>query len=392
MKTIAVAIDMEWPLRRHHDIFAGIQTFASKHHPQDWRLIPDNFPDAVLTGKLRGPQYSGVIGRLNAALQDVLTDLQVPAVNVWIRSSAHGKVPSVLSDIRSSARMAVEHFAARGIRRVAYIGIRNDLASQIQEAAFKAEARKRGFPCSSHKCRDSVEQNIEAWSRFCRQVDGWLARWEAPIGVFTHHDLNARQLSTVATRAGWVIPDQLSVLGSGNNTVYCESMRPTLSSIHPGYRQVGYRAAEVLDAIMSGARPPSEPLWISPVEVAMRRSSDVFAVADPAVAAALRFMAEHCHQCLNVDIVAAKTGVGRRTLERRFRSTLGRSINQELNRLRVERMKRFLIETDDPIKSLVSDAGFGSAEQMRLVFRDMTGYSPGSFREQHRERFLTLQS
>jgi LacI family transcriptional regulator len=386
MKKIAVAIDFEWAYRRHHDVYAGIQAYAEQHHANDWQLMPDNFPGAILTGKMRGPNYNAVIGRLSPELQDVVVDCGVPAVNVWIGSSAHGKVPSVLSDVAAGARMVVEHFAARGIRRIAHVGVRGDVACKLETAAMKAVTREHGFLFSDHRCPAENETDLHTWRSFCRRVDGWLKRWEPPLGVFCHYDAICRQLSAVMMRAGWQIPDQVCLVGSGNNTIICESISPALSSVHPGYRQVGYQAAKLLDAQMRGEPMPSEPILIPPLEIAMRRSTDVFAVPDPSVAAALRYMAENCNLCLNVNQVAARVGVGRRTLERRFRAVLGRSIIQELNRLRVERMKRFLIETEDPVKGLVSQAGFGSAEQMRLVFREVTGMTPRKFREQHHSR------
>ncbi|MFT5127973.1 MAG: LacI family transcriptional regulator [Rhodothermales bacterium] len=383
MKNIAVVMELEWPLRRHHDVYAGIQAYADEHHAEDWTLALDNFPQAVLTGEMAGPRYDGVIGRLSLDLQEILVKRQIPAANAWMASS-RGKAPSVIPDLAASAQMAIDHFASRGIRRVAHVGYRNDVAVQIEAMAFKAAARENGFPCTVHKCNDGAERDIERWRAFNRQVTSWLKRWEAPIGVLVHYDEVCRQICVLAERAGWVVPDQLSLIGSGNNTIICESVAPSLSSIHHAYHRNGYEAARLLDIQLNGGELPKGPVLVMPVEIATRRSTDVFAVPDPMVSAALRYMAEHCEGPISVDLVAAAVNAGRRTLERRFRSILGRSITHELNRLRIERMKRLLVETDDPVKVLVGKAGFGSPEQMRLVFRQFTGRRPVEYREQHR--------
>ena len=87
MKHIAVPIDLQWPLRRHHEVYAGIQAYANAHHADDWTLIPDNFPEAVIMGELPGPCYDAVIGRLSLPLQEFLAARQIPAVNSWFATS-----------------------------------------------------------------------------------------------------------------------------------------------------------------------------------------------------------------------------------------------------------------------------------------------------------------
>jgi LacI family transcriptional regulator len=384
MKNIAAVFELEWPVPRHHEIFAGIQDYAREHHAEDWALGPDNFPHAVISGELPGAPYDGVIGRLSPALQDALDDLEVPAVNVWVASSRHGVAPTVIPDLAACGQLAIDHFVARGIRRVAHVGVRGDVAARIEGEAFKAAAREAGLPCTIHKCYNEVERDIERWRVFCGQVNGWLERWESPIGVLAHYDDVCRHISSLAIRAGWKIPEDLCLLGTGNNPIICQSVEPTLSSIQHSYRRIGYEAAKTLDGLMHGEPAPQKAVEIPPIEVAMRRSTDVFAVPDPLVAAALRYMADNCAGPMRVDMVAQTVNAGRRTLERRFRKVLGRSITHELNRLRIERMKRLLVETDDPVKVLVGEAGFGSPEQMRLVFREFTGRRPMEFREQHR--------
>ena len=75
--------------------------------------------------------------------------------------------------------------------------------------------------------------------------------------------------------------------------------------------------------------------------------------------------------------------MGRRTLERRFKKLLGRTINDELIRLRIERLKRLLLETDAPVKTLCSDVGFGTNVHMHNVFKKHTGMTPTAFRKKH---------
>jgi len=151
-----------------------------------------------------------------------------------------------------------------------------------------------------------------------------------------------------------------------------------------GYERVGFRAAQLLDEMMDGAPGPTEPILLEPTGLVARQSSDVMAVDDPIVARALGFMSDHSHEPIKIPDVAVGAHVTRRTLERRFRTVLGRSIKDELVRLRVERAKRLLVETKTPIKRLASKAGFHDARRMYEIFLRVEGIPPSAYRRQRR--------
>jgi LacI family transcriptional regulator len=369
-----------WPLKRHHEVFAGIQAFAAERG--DWVLMPDNYPQAVLQDPAANPPYDGVVGRLARATAEAAVSAGVPAVNVWINADPVPGVALVCADSVQSGRLAGEHFAARGIRRFVSLGCRGDRSSAQQRRGLRAVAHERGLSFSHHLCPFTVDESYERWQAFCRDVQSWLEVWQPPIGILVGYDVLCRQLAAVCLRSGWLIPEQIAMMGTGNAVVLCEAASPSLSSIDMGFFRVGYEDAKLLDAMMQGEKPPVKPVLIPPKGAILRRSTDAFAVADKDVSAALRYMAENYSQTISVDRIAKKVGVGRRNLERRFRATLGRSIINELNRLRVERMKRLLVETDLPVKYLVSEAGFGTPEHMRNVFRKNEGMTPSVYREQ----------
>jgi LacI family transcriptional regulator len=160
---------------------------------------------------------------------------------------------------------------------------------------------------------------------------------------------------------------------------------PSLSSIDFGFDRIGRQAAELLDKLMRGAKPPREPIICPPAELVLRESSDIYAVDDPIVAEAMRFIAEHVHEPIQVQDVAERVPASRRSLERRFRLHLDRSIADEITRLRLERAKRLLVETFEPLKSLARSCGFTGPKQMWKVFRRVEGISPGQYRRKHKK-------
>ena len=89
----------------------------------------------------------------------------------------------------------------------------------------------------------------------------------------------------------------------------------------------------------------------------------------------------HSHRQLNVSEVAAHLGVSRRTLERAFCAAGLPGVLDEITRCRLNRAERLLRETRLPVEHIVSLAGFGTAEQMRLHFHARHRRSPTAYRK-----------
>jgi len=107
-------------------------------------------------------------------------------------------------------------------------------------------------------------------------------------------------------------------------------------------------------------------------------------VDHPQVAAALRFIGEHSHEGIRVCDVAKHVHVSERSLERYFGAALGRTIAEEIARLRLERATRLLVESHERIKRLASDCGFNSANHFHRVFLQRYGTTPLEYRRRHR--------
>lgn len=101
---------------------------------------------------------------------------------------------------------------------------------------------------------------------------------------------------------------------------------------------------------------------------------------------ALRIIWNHSHQRISIDMIAKQVGVNRRTLERKIRQKLGRTILEELVACRIQRAKRLLAETHVPIKYVAYAAGFSSLSNLCKVFRREVGITPGDFRDQVTKR------
>ena len=113
----------------------------------------------------------------------------------------------------------------------------------------------------------------------------------------------------------------------------------------------------------------------------IRESTDFHAVEDDTIAAALQFIAGNCSREISPDEVAGAVGLGPRTLRRRFARFLGRTVSSEICRVRVERAKRELVQSDRSLEAIARDAGFGNRRRMCEVFNRVVGMTPREYRQ-----------
>jgi LacI family transcriptional regulator len=72
--------------------------------------------------------------------------------------------------------------------------------------------------------------------------------------------------------------------------------------------------------------------------------------------------------------------LGRRTLERRFRQAMGRSILSEIRRAHIERAKQLLSATQLSMPAIAESCGFSNASRFGITFRQLTGVTPSEHR------------
>lgn len=383
-KRVAISLEMDWAYKRHTEIYAGCMRYADE---AGWICNINPAVDRVLRGKDGGLAYDGVIARVTRPLGKAILEAGVPTVNVWMNSPVRG-LPSVYPDWEMAGAMAAEHLMGRGFRHLGYLGYDADVDSQLLLRGYgEAVARRGGRLRVCRFSRTSVAGFATGWDGFVARLEAWIGEWEAPIGVFVCADLICRYLIDVCRSKNLHISQDVAIVGAHNETEICGAPPPSLTSIDMGYGRVGYRAAALLDQLMQGGQPPDGPEFLPPAELIPRQSTDAFASEDPLVARALRFIAENSHRRMQVKDVATAVAATRRTLERRFRASVGRTIAEEITRLRMERAKRRMVETDAPMKDVATDSGFRNADHFYKVFARVEGVPPTIYRERHQHAY-----
>ncbi len=220
------------------------------------------------------------------------------------------------------------------------------------------------------------------WKRSAHRVREWLEKLPKPVGILTANDIPARELADACQRFGLRVPDDVALLGVDNDDLECGLSWPSLSSVATPARRIGYEAAKLLDELMAGKPAPREPMFLPPIAVVTRQSTDTLAIDDPAVVAALRFIRAHATGKICVDDVVGHAVEGRRMLEYKFRDFVGHTILKEIRRVRVERVKELLRDTDLSMPAIARRSGFATPQRMAVVFRETTGLTPSAYRQQ----------
>jgi LacI family transcriptional regulator len=109
-------------------------------------------------------------------------------------------------------------------------------------------------------------------------------------------------------------------------------------------------------------------------------------VDNPTVAAALAYIAAHAHRRIGPTDVAAAVGAEPRTLQNYFRKAIQRPIATEIRRVRIERAKRELAQTDRALADVARAVGFGTVQRLHEVFVREVGVAPGAYRAQRQLR------
>lgn len=373
-----VALLIETSRSYGRKMLSGIANYARAHGRWAFHLAPG---DLVQTLPPRNVwDGDGIIARVETpALARQLARRNLPTV-VLNRRFASDKCPGVGGNQRLACRMIGEHYLTRGFRRMAYCGIAELDYSRVRQADFREFLNENGiepevFWYSQQGNRRAREQT--------RLIE-WLRRLAKPVGLFVCDDVFARTVIDACGAGDVAVPEEIAVVGFDNDEPLCELANPPLSSMANNSARIGFEAAALLDRLMSD-KPIEQPwLEVDPLGIVTRKSSDRWAIEDPDVAAAVRYIRENASRPIGVGDIVSTVSLSRRSLELRFKRALRRSPLDEINSVRVERAKELLTKSDFKLSRIATACGFHSLIHFHTVFRRHASITPLAFR--HRTR------
>lgn len=380
----SVALLIETSNAYARGLLHGIRAYVREH--QSWSLYVGEQgrgdPAPAWLKKWRG---DGVIARVETEeIAEAVAACGAPAVDV----SAARHLPRLVyveTDDAAIAGLAAQHLLQRGFHHFGFCGDARFMWSGGREDHFQRLIAEAGFDCRVYRPAP-VGSAAVSWEQEKKAIAAWIRRLPKPAGVMAAYDIRGRQVLDVCRELDVRVPDAVAVIGVDNDELVCELADPPLSSVIPDTRRTGYEAARLLDGLMAGR--PAEPTahWIAPLGVVTRGSTDVLATTDADISAAVRFIRTHASQGINVADVLRVAPLSRRVLEARFRRLLGRTPHEEITRVRIERIKELLVETELSLAAIAHRTAYVHEEYMSVVFKRETGQPPSRYRAAHRKK------
>lgn len=362
----------------------GIAKYSRLHGP--WRVYR-------WTGALDSslPEWKHL--KLNGAIvRDVgvvegIAHSGIPVIYAQHNRESYSPFPAIITESHAIGVMAAEHFLDRGFQHFAYCGLDEFAWSRGRCQHFSQHLAQAGFEVNAYRFpvsagvrgprNDRNEQSL---------IVEWLRSLPKPVAVMCCNDDRALQVVEACKQANYDVPDRVAVLGVDNDVLVCDLADPPISSIALNTESAGYEAARLLDRLMKGEPMVGQTIGVSPTHIATRMSTDVLAVSDPEVSAALQFIRRNPTRLIQVNDVVEATNVSRRVLEKRFKAILRRSVHQEIRHVRVGHIIQLLIGTDMSITEIAMHGGFDGVEHIARYFRKETGMSLRDYRKKHAPR------
>ncbi|MFT3787338.1 MAG: substrate-binding domain-containing protein [Tepidisphaeraceae bacterium] len=355
-------------------VIRGVQRFA--HQLPNWKLyvdashapklVPDDthWDGLISFINVKSTQYKRLIGRGTTVVYS--SSVFSPSL-AWL--------PHVLVNESRIAQSIVRHFIAGGFREIGYAG-----GSETRYRAIKPAAAAANLPF--HSFVDWLDgRDASNKPSFLRR---WLQTLPRPIGIATFNIYQAREVINACRKTGIAVPEQVAVVGWDDDTMLSENTEPTITGAILPAETLGYESAKLLNQLLAGGKPPTEPVLVEPSGLLhIRQSSDVSTLPDRDVHLALLHIKEHISEPLKVSQVAHRLGVSRRKFEQDFSRVTGQTPSAAIARLRVERVKQLLIETNWTTQRIAEVCGLTSKQTLHRVFRRHEGLLPSAYRQRY---------
>ncbi|HQY12011.1 MAG TPA: helix-turn-helix domain-containing protein, partial [Ferruginibacter sp.] len=104
---------------------------------------------------------------------------------------------------------------------------------------------------------------------------------------------------------------------------------------------------------------------------------------DEAIKKAQDYIEHHIEERMNVDELAAKVAVGRRSFERRFRLATNNSVLEYIQRIKIEAAKRSFESSRRNINEVMYHVGYTDTKAFRTTFKKITGLTPVEYRNKY---------
>jgi LacI family transcriptional regulator len=370
-----VLMALEWYDAKIHE---GIAQYAKE---AGWILDASMARTNTMPEHWEGDGVITLVHEENSKYLPYIQALDLPTVGIGYSLQDH--YPVLIGDHEKTGALAAEHFLERNFRNYVFVFFDHNTLEQERCAGFENALKKSGKPVHLAKWKNPIRTKTRSY----REVRNWLVEQlkhaPKPLAVMAQNDDSAILVLYACIDAGISVPEEVAVIGADNNPLICDFAPIPLSSVDCDLHSLGYNAASSLDRLINGSRPPESPFLSPPKEVVLRRSTDIPAVDNPAIARAIRYIWDHFEEPINVETVIKQTGMSRSAVYSEFDEAIGSSIAKEITRCRINKAKHLLATTDLSINEITPACGFSGVVSFCRAFNRETGMTASAYRKKH---------
>jgi DNA-binding LacI/PurR family transcriptional regulator len=242
-------------------------TMAKYETDVDYVAHPEKLPAPVRVGVA---SKFVCFGRLNQSLIHAITKRGLPLILLGANVPQLGVI-SFQPDYPMASQLAIEHLGKLGHQRIAIV------SGPFGTTEASVIELNRGVRLAFEKMGVAMEaQHVVygdlTYTAGVAAADALLDRTPAPTAIFCMSDAVAAGVIARAVARGVRVPEQLSVVGCGDDPV-CGLTLPSLTSVHLPYEEMASRGVVDLDRLIRFPGLPEPKLTTVPVRFVERGST-----------------------------------------------------------------------------------------------------------------------
>ncbi|MGA7313330.1 MAG: LacI family DNA-binding transcriptional regulator [Silvibacterium sp.] len=201
-------------------------------------------------------------------LLEELSSRDVPMV--FVDSGPPGPlVRALIVDYRKGIREGVQHLAALGHRKISFVsGPLRQGSSQLRKVAFLESLEEIGIRPTAGWLIEG-DHTLEGGMRAMELL---LSLRELPTAVMCSNDMTAIGGLRVLARAGFQVPDDMSIVGF-DDIHLAEFVYPPLTTVRMSRNDLARAAFESLRSIAENQAPSQQRHWTIPTRLIVRQST-----------------------------------------------------------------------------------------------------------------------
>ena len=346
----------------------------------DLGLLTDGERVSMLATRIDGIITSepAFLKSARAALTDEVPLVVIGQSEAHVRGTAH-RTTFVHNDDFGIGRTAARYFMSLGdfSSFIFVSAVADTYWSDERKRGFQAGLAEGGNACSVVHTASNEESDVDM-----KRLTAALAAAPKPCAVFAAWDGKAIQVSNVCSEQGLEVPTQVAILGVDNDELICDYAHPSLSSIKPDHRKVGYTAAAELARLLSARTRTQDRRSVicRGQTVVERESTRALPPASELVRRAIRYIDQHAMEGITARDVVAYLSVSRRLADLRIRQIEHTSLGKLIAERKLKAVADRLIQTDLPLQRIAAECGFGTIKHLQRMFKARFGQSMTAYR------------